>query len=213
MSRNKDKLKDPLFVNKDYTYLRITDDPCESKVWTQKYCELNRYACREYKIRAAKFFPEFDYSIWHDGSLRQKSDLRHLIEIVEDADIASYLHTHRNDLNEEMLMCIKLNKYFPKTLRKQVRDYQSKGCFNGLLFETGVLVRKHNMNMLEFGEMWWNELLKYSIRDQISFPYVLWKTGTQCKIIPGNVYNNDFFNFTSHCDQSLEYTVEKIPLV
>ena len=50
------------------------------------------------------------------------------------------------------------------------------------LVESNVMIRKHNKNeSIELMEKWWNEINKYSHRDQLSFNYLLWKTGIKIK--------------------------------
>ena len=41
----------------------------------------------------------------------------------------------------------------------------------------GILLRRKNLKVSLFNNKWWHEINKGSIRDQISFPYVEWKTG------------------------------------
>ena len=46
------------------------------------------------------------------------------------------------------------------------------------VFLCGVLIREHNNPVcVKLMEDWWKELEEGSRRDQISFPYVLWKNG------------------------------------
>ena len=44
--------------------------------------------------------------------------------------------------------------------------------------EFSVIVRKHNnAECIKLMEQWWEQVNQYTMRDQISFPYVLWKSG------------------------------------
>ena len=43
------------------------------------------------------------------------------------------------------------------------------------LFETGILMRRNCDSIKRLNELWWKELDTGSVRDQLSFPYVLWK--------------------------------------
>ena len=50
-------------------------------------------------------------------------------------------------------------------------------------------------------EQWWGEFVKYCKRDQISFPYVMFKNGLSMNDIVtlgSNVYKNPSFRITTH---------------
>ena len=49
---------------------------------------------------------------------------------------------------------------------------------NSGLSENSLIIRKHNdIKCIIFMEKWFNEIKKYSHRDQLSFNYIFWKTG------------------------------------
>ena len=46
------------------------------------------------------------------------------------------------------------------------------------LTENGILVREHNNeDCIRIMDTWWDEVLNYSRRDQLSFMYAIWKNG------------------------------------
>ncbi|MDP5132392.1 MAG: glycosyltransferase, partial [Paraglaciecola sp.] len=71
--------------------------------------------------------------------------------------------------------CIKRSKDEPAPILKQLDYYKSNNYppKNGL-WETGVLVRRHNnAHCIKMMSEWWLEVFRHSRRDQISLPYVL----------------------------------------
>ena len=58
---------------------------------------------------------------------------------------------------------------------------------NGLI-ESSIIVRKHNnKECIYLMNKWTNEIIKYSHRDQLSYNYLIWKTGIKTKYIPKNL--------------------------
>ena len=49
------------------------------------------------------------------------------------------------------------------------------------LHETGVLVEKNNESVSEYNEKWWKEVRCNSVRDQLSFDYIRWKTDKEIR--------------------------------
>lgn len=82
----------------------------------------------------------------------------------------------------------------------QVGDYFKDGYpVNNGLFETGCMVRFHNddfVKMLMKG--WENDVMEYSIRDQLSFPYICWKNGFKPDICDLDVNRNQWLQVEGH---------------
>jgi hypothetical protein len=159
----------------------------------------SRYNARKIKCLSHKYLPPHDYSIWFDGSHSPKIDLSFLIEVLEDAKIGTFSHRFGYGWKDIAKNCMNMGWDDPKIISNQIIKYENESLPNLLAFETAVLVRKNCSIISKFNEMWWQELKLGSIRDQISFPYVLWKLGLDCKSLPGgDTVNNIFFNFNPH---------------
>ena len=72
------------------------------------------------------------------------------------------------------------------------------------LYELSTIIRKNTQVVREMEMMWWEQICKFSSRDQISFPYVLWRLGNRIEIklmsgfanlhaIFGNTGGNPYF--------------------
>jgi hypothetical protein len=65
------------------------------------------------------------------------------------------------------------------------------------LVQTNIVIRRHNdAYSKELMEKWWDELSKYSHRDQLSFNYALWKcTPKKFKYLIKTTCNSKIFNW------------------
>jgi len=123
---------------------------------------------------------------------------------LSGADIAVFAHAERYCLYQEAAHCIHRHKDDPEVIRRQVSRYTQEGVpANYGLAECSILLRRHTKQVREFNELWWNEILAGSVRDQISFPYVAWKTGIKVNYIPGAVWDGSLFRRRKHLNVSL----------
>jgi len=129
------------------------------------------------KIMAHKVLPrDTRYSMWVDGSIQLKQlDFKELTDrYLKDGDIAVLKHPTRDCIFKEADVIIALNKDDPELVLKQITRY-SQFQHNWGLSENGILLRRHNTAVEWFNELWWEEILIGSKRDQLSFPYVIHK--------------------------------------
>jgi hypothetical protein len=93
--------------------------------------------------------------------------------------------------------CLGAGKGDFKTLIRQAHDYMTLGVpENNGLISSGVLMRRNTKQVREFCSLWWDEVEKYTERDQIAFGCAAWK-------MPG-VFNTTTWNYTTqeefiHC--------------
>ena len=73
-------------------------------------------------------------------------------------------------------------------------------------FETNLIYRKHNLpEIINLMEEWWYFIENYSKRDQLSFPYIMWKNK---RLIEDYAFHNlkpyykDYCLFT-HCKERI----------
>jgi len=79
--------------------------------------------------------------------------------------------------------CIKLGKDDPEVIDAQLARYRADGLGPHTLMAGTILFRKHTTEVINFCELWWGEIENGSVRDQISFPYVAWKTGIKVEYV------------------------------
>lgn len=203
---NYDELKDPLYLSDSLTYVCITNNQnIKSKVWNIEYVNDNVmdniHLARHIKMNPHIFFHEYDTSVWVDGKYKILDDLRRYVSFYQrESKILCFPHPERQCICDEIAACIILKKGHKRDMLMQVSDYIREGYpLNWGLYETGCMVRAHNDEKVKFlMERWEKEILKYSIRDQLSFPYVCWKNEFEPDICSLDINKNPWLIATEH---------------
>ena len=83
----------------------------------------------------------------------------------------------RRGVYTEAMKCIAKRKANPKLVKRQMDFYRKEGLpENTGILSSGIIIRKHNrFNVEKHCELWWEQIKKWTHRDQLSFNYVLWK--------------------------------------
>ena len=208
-----DALQEPLFVNKNCDYYAITDKEIpKDSVWkkydTDKiegFSEMDGY----HKSKYAKFFPnvlfpDYDCSIWVDGNVKIVGDLMPLVyEMNKDHCMASFENPYHDCIYKEVNFLLSLNAVNTRQIGEQIEQYKKEGFpMHFGMREFSIIVRKHNdQELIEFMKQWWNEVNRFTMRDQISFPHVLWKNGKSIDYIypyKGEWRKNPRFIYIEH---------------
>lgn len=131
-----------------------------------------------------EIFDNYEYSVYVDCKRPKKADFEYLLSCMEpESDFLTRRHMRRDCAYAEGRFCINRKKDSETTIRKQLRFYGSKGFpTNNGLYATFILFRRHTKKLKEFSKMWWEQVEKYSFRDQISLPYVVWKHGMKISL-------------------------------
>ena len=145
-------------------------------------------------------------SIWIDGTIQLKVNPEELTQYLGENDMAAFRHPSNDCALREAEIVARVGKATEESLR-QAERYERAGFprHNGMM-ACGVLVRRHNEAVERFNDMWWSEYCRGCVRDQVSFNYVLWKTGMKCSVIPGDLYNNRFIKKVSHKNRGVLYS-------
>lgn len=201
-----DDLRDPLFYNENVTYICFTNNKAiTSNKWNIHYVKddtlTNVIFARKLKILPHHYFKEFDVSIWIDGKLQIQDDLiKFLDKYCQKSPLLCFPHFSRECVYEEAAACIFSHKGKKEDIIRQIVNYYQQGfAFNSGLYETGVLIREHNNPIIAKAmENWWGEIMKFSARDQISFPFICWKNNILPDICDLFIYNNQWFRYYEH---------------
>jgi hypothetical protein len=156
---------------------------------------------------------EFDVTIWVDASF-QLGDIRSFVEeclaamrseTPDDYGSALFVDPECSDIYQEAEYSLQVwpNKYRDQPMREQVAHYREAGLPSPhRMYAGGIHVRDnriawtHRMNLL-----WFAECVKWSYQDQLSLPFVLWKIGKPCTVIPGNVYHGNNWIWAKGADR------------
>jgi hypothetical protein len=96
-------------------------------------------------------------------------------------------------IRQEADVCWEFPKYKDQPIREQVGSYLRDG-FPGFwgLFAAGTVGYRFTDEAKRFGSLWHSENVKWSIQDQISLPYLLWREGKPFGLWGANEYQNPF---------------------
>ena len=131
-----------------------------------------------------EIFNNYEYSVYIDCKRPKKADFEYLMSCLESgSDFLARRHLKRDCAYEESKFCIWKMKDDEITIRRQMAFYKKEKfpTHNGL-YATFLLFRRHTEKMKWFSQFWWQQLEKYSVRDQISLPYVAWKHNMKVSI-------------------------------
>jgi hypothetical protein len=182
-------------------YHAFVDEKKQESMWTQ-HNSLNftndklfkdRRNAKVYKILPFLFLPTYDYYIWIDST---HDIIKHPLDIITmiNGDVSVFKHSERNCIYDES-NAVKFLKYdYLDLIDNQMGNYFKDGYppKNGL-YELPCFVIKNSDTSKKLCLMWWEQICKYTSRDQLSFPYVLWKLGITPQILEGIAGKNDFF--------------------
>ncbi|KAL5704202.1 hypothetical protein ACHQM5_022660 [Ranunculus cassubicifolius] len=138
------------------------------------------------KFLAHRLFPSARYSIWLDSKLRLQTDPLLILEYFlwrKGYEYAISKHYRRHCVWEEVEQNKKLNKFNHTIIDQQFLFYQADGLkrFNSSdpnkplpsnVPEGSFIVRAHTPMSNLFSCLWYNEVDRFTPRDQLSFAYV-----------------------------------------
>ncbi|XP_010538922.1 PREDICTED: uncharacterized protein LOC104813100 [Tarenaya hassleriana] len=141
------------------------------------------------KLLPHRLFPSARYSIWLDSKLRLQLDPLLILEYFlwrKGHEYAISNHYDRHCVWEEVVQNKKLNKYNHTVINQQFQFYKADGLtrFNSSdpnkllpsnVPEGSFIVRAHTPMSNLFSCLWFNEVERFTPRDQLSFAYTYQK--------------------------------------
>ena len=172
-----DDLKEPMFPSTDWKYICFTDQDIASPVW--EVCKVPVMDCgpaktaRYYKINFHKHI-ETEYSLWIDATFVINIDLnrwwRNFREPFTTID-----HPYDDCIYKEARSCLEIGRGEANKIKEQIHCYHNDGLPEHFgLISSGILMRQNTPKVAEFCEQWWQQVEKFSSRDQIAFTYAYW---------------------------------------
>ena len=148
------------------------------------------------------FFSNYDISIYIDGIYTIKGDLNEFLLRILTNSLSIYAleHPWRNSIRQEFLAVKKFKKENKSNIFK-LRNRYNKSNFpdkNGLI-ESCIIIRKHNdINCINIMDEWFDNIEKYSHRDQLSFNYIIWKKKKKIKYFSKSLFFQYFSKVGVH---------------
>lgn len=153
---------------------------------------------RWHKIHPHIILAEYDQCLYVDGNINILSP--YLFELVNEKQyiLGQFIHPVRDCIYEEIVACLAGKKENKAKLEK-VKNFLLQNQFPSHfgLSETGILFRQHkNPLCIKIMDEWWFMLENYSVRDQISLMYILWKNKLQPEWLCPYAYRQLKHDFT-----------------
>lgn len=212
---NYDKLQKPLVKFDNVEYFIITDNVDKYKEYIDIYKIIeipkeisdkgNIIANRYVKLHPKNFFEGYDYAIYLDGNVRVVSDIRTFIKRCStEIGIAMHIHRERNCIYEEAEVCKMLGRGNVEKINEQIEKYQKEEFPKeyGMNEATIIVSNLKNNNAYKLLDEWYSEFINSeSLRDQLAWPYILWKNNykiTDVGILGNNIYENYKVEMINH---------------
>jgi hypothetical protein len=142
-------------------------------------------------------YTDCDAALWVDASIEITSaHLRGFVEQhLERSPLVVWTHPEgRMDIRQEGPVCWDWPKYADQPMREQIDAYVADGYPERWgLFACGVLAWRFTPEARALGEAWLKEQYAWTIQDQISLPYLLWREGMTFDVFRAHQYQNPYF--------------------
>jgi hypothetical protein len=190
-----------------YTDLKIeficfTDNPAlASDVWQCRpldtHCLPPEKSSRRPKALPHEYLAEYDYSLYIDNicefkRLPTKLDLQK--PLSTEYVYRLYSHSTRRALIEEAIAICSLGYDTAENVINQLNTYERELPLKDVspIHTCTVLLRQHNHpDVVRHGSLWWDHILNFSKRDQMSFDFCRIKTKLKVYTLEGTKFEND----------------------
>ncbi len=201
-----DELHDPLFTDDNLTYVCFTNNEnIKSDIWHVEYIHDDKldhmHLAKKVKLFPHLYFKDFNTSIWVDGKLEIQADLRsYVCEYERDKEMLCFPHYERECIYEEAGTCLFYGKGNKEELIRQISEYYRGGYpINNGLYEMACIVRRHNDDLVQkVMTDWYQEIERYSYRDQVSFPVACYRNHFLPDICDMDIYHNKWLKVYAH---------------
>ena len=153
---------------------------------------------RMVKVLPHRYLPDYDMSIWVDGSVEVKANVIDFLSGILEDGRSIYIPEHpaRKCIYSECDVVKKIKKDTTDLPDKQMKKYRGEGFPKDYgLVQSNIMARRHNdKECIRVMEAWAAEIREFSHRDQLSFNYALWKTNASCfKYLDKKTCNSKYF--------------------
>jgi hypothetical protein len=172
----------------------VSDVPINSE-WSNVVLETRSDSFLSAKL--PKFRPDLfcstASSVWVDANIHDPNDwlFQESAKMLMNHDFALFRHPNRDSVRSEIRESRKFEKYSTSPLEQQYKRYIDTGFQDDVgLWACGLIARHHTIENSEFGDAWFTENARWSIQDQISFSYLIWKKNFKFGVFNGNLWKS-----------------------
>lgn len=208
---NYDNLKEIPNIEEGIDYYCFTNNQnIKSSTWKVIYIYdenlSNVQLARKIKILGNDIVNNYDIALWMDGAVIFNKSIKKFINhyLGKGDNFVAFAHGERNNIKDEAYACYRFFKETKENIDKVLDFYDQENYKydNGLIESTVYIKRPQNELVKKTMEMWFDMILKFTKRDQLSFNYCIYKTGLKVKWINEKVFANDWFNWKNHAPTS-----------
>jgi hypothetical protein len=165
----------------DTDFICYSDVPIDRYDWQIRPIESSPQLSPRMRAKYHKLFPPggYEWNVWIDGAYILRPNALTLVDdLIAHSPNGFGLHRHhqRDCLFDEAEHSLTLPKCEGQrqVIEEQVRHYEKMGHpRNWGLWGGGFLCRDYRSRVAEIMKCWWDELLRWSWRDQLSLAFVL----------------------------------------
>ena len=146
-------------------------------------------------------FKKYEISVWMDASVVwDKSIVEFVEKYLNEGMFAAFVHSQRSSVRDEAVACLRLRKDTKDSILETLEFLKNEGFVDKIgLYEMTVFAKRHkDVVVRKAMELWFEMVQKHSKRDQLSFPYAVWKTGLKIEPVNLNVWDNEWFHTVKH---------------
>ena len=173
----------PVRVNSGLDFIAFTDDPAAA--WPGWTCRLLPQRLPGDPVRSARYvkfhphvlLPDYDASLYIDATVLLRQPPEALFAALLDGHsetMACFAHSHRDCVLDEVRAVLELGYDDPELCLRQMAAYARAGWTGTVkLTWSGLLLRHHHQPaVIAVMQLWWEHVLRFSRRDQLSFAFV-----------------------------------------
>lgn len=142
-----------------------------------------------------RFFEDYDYSLYIDNTVVFKRLPNHAdLGVGAGAVFRAYRHPWRSCPQDEADIVVRAGLDEAEIVAAQTRFYDGRKPLRTipiLTAGTALLRRHHDPRVKDFGELWWEQILLFSARDQISLDQCAREASCPIHYFPGDKTNSD----------------------
>ncbi|WP_271009651.1 glycosyltransferase domain-containing protein [Paucibacter sp. B51] len=208
LTGSKEPLGDPLAelerarddTDLDIGFVCFTDNRAlRSPVWEFRYLDDTplppEKLSRRPKALPHEYLPDWEYSLYVDNIVRFKRMPRAAdLQCASPYAFRTFRHTTRSNPRQEAEAIVQLGYESVDRLSAQLDFYATRMPLSDItpLSTCTVILRQHMHPVLvKFGVIWWEQILNFCKRDQMSFDFAIHCAQAQIDYLPGLKHDND----------------------
>ncbi len=166
----------------------------------------SRRASRLPKLLPHRYLEDFEWSLYIDTTVRLKMSPLNILNEYIDQKLAfwSFRHPWRNCIYDEAEEVIRLGYDNEHLVREQMDHYKFLGYPKnaGLSANTFILRRHNDPSVIQLDEIWFEHVLRYSKRDQLSFNFVAHYLNFRHGFLAGELTDNQYMVWPGYPEQT-----------